>query len=116
MQPNARFNWNTGTEGLTDGGFLMRPKKLPIITLPPFAERSRRPLFRSAVLNKYLKQLNSEAKVGGEEADRLTYFTSEKAKAQALNADIAKTYAAIDALAHKLNGLTEVEMGVVEGK
>jgi len=51
-----------------------------------------------------------------EEAEWLTYFTAEKAKAQALQAQIAKTDAAIDALVYQLYGLTEEEVKVVEGK
>jgi type I restriction-modification system DNA methylase subunit len=51
-----------------------------------------------------------------EEAEWLTYFTAEKAKAQALSAEIAKTDKEIDALVYQLYGLTEEEVKVVEGK
>jgi hypothetical protein len=51
-----------------------------------------------------------------EEAEWLTYFTAEKAKAQALQAQIAKTDKEIDALVYQLYGLTEEEIAVVEGK
>ncbi len=51
-----------------------------------------------------------------EEAEWLTYFTAEKAKAQALQAQIAKTDKEIDALVYQLYGLTEEEVKVVEGK
>jgi len=51
-----------------------------------------------------------------EEAEWLSYFTAEKAKAQALQAQIAKTDKEIDALVHQLYGLTEEEVKVVEGK
>jgi hypothetical protein len=51
-----------------------------------------------------------------EEAEWLIYFTTEKAKAQALQAQIAKTDAAIDALVYQLYGLTEEEVKVVEGR
>jgi len=51
-----------------------------------------------------------------EEAEWLSYFTAEKAKAQALQAQIAKTDREIDALVYQLFGLTEEEVKVVEGK
>ncbi|MBK6776338.1 MAG: hypothetical protein IPG74_11035 [Flavobacteriales bacterium] len=51
-----------------------------------------------------------------EEAEWLTYFTAEKVKAQALQAQIAKTDKEIDALVYQLYGLTEEEVKVVEGK
>ncbi len=51
-----------------------------------------------------------------EEAEWLGYFTTEKAKAQALQAQIAKTDKEIDALVYQLYGLTEEEVKVVEGK
>ena len=51
-----------------------------------------------------------------EEAEWLGYFTAEKAKAQALQAQIAKTDKEIDALVYQLYGLTEEEVKVVEGK
>lgn len=51
-----------------------------------------------------------------EEAEWLSYFTAEKAKAQALQAQIAKTDKEIDALVYALYGLTEEEVKVVEGK
>ena len=50
-----------------------------------------------------------------EEAEWLGYFTAEKAKAQALQAQIAKTDKEIDALVYQLYGLTEEEVRVVEG-
>lgn len=50
-----------------------------------------------------------------EEAEWLPYFTEQKAKAQALQAQIEKTDAAIDALVYQLYGLTEEEIKVVEG-
>ena len=50
------------------------------------------------------------------EAEWLGYFTTEKAKAQALSAQIAKTDKEIDALVYQLYGLTEEEIAVVEGK
>lgn len=49
------------------------------------------------------------------EAEWLSYFTAEKAKAQALQAQIAKTDKEIDALVYQLYGLTEEEISVVEG-
>lgn len=51
-----------------------------------------------------------------EEAEWLTYFNAEKAKAQALQAQIAKTDREIDALVYHLYGLTEEEISVVEGR
>lgn len=50
-----------------------------------------------------------------EEAEWLTYFTAEKAKAQALQAQIANTDKEIDALVYQLYGLTDEEIGVIEG-
>jgi len=46
----------------------------------------------------------------------LGYFTEQQAKARALQAQIDKTDAAIDALVYELYGLTEEEVKVVEGK
>jgi type I restriction-modification system DNA methylase subunit len=51
-----------------------------------------------------------------EEAEWLSYFTAEKAKAQALQTQIDKTDKEIDALVYQLYGLTEEEIAVVEGK
>ncbi|HOY29679.1 MAG TPA: TaqI-like C-terminal specificity domain-containing protein, partial [Flavobacteriales bacterium] len=51
-----------------------------------------------------------------EEAEWLSYFTAEQAKAQALQAQIAKTDKEIDALVYQLYGLTKEEVKVVEGK
>jgi type I restriction-modification system DNA methylase subunit len=51
-----------------------------------------------------------------EEAEWLGYFTEQQAKAHALQAEIDKTDAAIDALVYQLYGLTEEEVKVVEGK
>ena len=51
-----------------------------------------------------------------EEAEWLGYFTAEKAKAQALQAQIAKTDKEIDGMVYELYGLTEEEVKVVEGK
>lgn len=51
-----------------------------------------------------------------EEAEWLGYFTEQKAKAQALQAQIAKTDREIDALVYQLYGLTEEEVRVVEGR
>jgi type I restriction-modification system DNA methylase subunit len=51
-----------------------------------------------------------------EEAEWLGYFTTEKTKAQALQAQIAKTDKEIDALVYQLYGLTAEEIAVVEGK
>jgi len=51
-----------------------------------------------------------------EEAEWLGYFTAEKAKAQALQAQIAKTDKEIDGMVYRLYGLTEEEVKVVEGK
>jgi type I restriction-modification system DNA methylase subunit len=66
----------------------------------------------------FLKELK-KAKVQlslAEEAEWLSYFTAEQAKAQALQAQIAKTDKAIDALVYQLYGLTEEEIAVVEGR
>lgn len=66
----------------------------------------------------FLKELR-KAKVAlslAQEAEWLSYFTEQKAKAQALQAQIAKTDKEIDALVYKLYGLTEEEIAVVEGK
>ncbi|MBP6390165.1 MAG: Eco57I restriction-modification methylase domain-containing protein [Flavobacteriales bacterium] len=51
-----------------------------------------------------------------EEAEWLGYFTTEKAKAQALSAEIAKTDKEIDALVYQLYELTAEEVKVVEGR
>ncbi|MBK6626671.1 MAG: N-6 DNA methylase [Flavobacteriales bacterium] len=50
-----------------------------------------------------------------EEAEWLSYFTEQKAKAQALQAQIEKTDREIDALVYQLYGLTEEEIRLVEG-
>lgn len=51
-----------------------------------------------------------------EEAEWLTYFNEQKAKAQALQAQIDKTDKEIDALVYQLYGLTEDEIRVVEAR
>ena len=51
-----------------------------------------------------------------EEAEWLGYFTAEKEKAQALQAQIAKTDKEINALVYKLDGLTEEEILVVDDR
>ncbi len=66
----------------------------------------------------FLKELK-KAKVVltlAEEAEWLVYFTEQQAKAHALQAEIDRTDAAIDALVYQLYGLTEEEVKVVEGK
>ncbi len=51
-----------------------------------------------------------------EEAEWLGYFTTEKAKAQGLDAEIKRTDKEIDALVYRLYGLSAEEIAVVEGK
>jgi hypothetical protein len=51
-----------------------------------------------------------------EEAEWLSYFTEQKAKAQALQAQIERSDREIDALVYRLYGLTEEEVKVVEGR
>ena len=66
----------------------------------------------------FLQELK-KAKVAltlGEEAEWLTYFTEQQAKARALQAQIDKTDKEIDALVYQLYGLTEEEVRVVEGR
>jgi hypothetical protein len=66
----------------------------------------------------FLKELK-KAKVQlslAEEAEWLTYFTEQQAKAHALQTQIDKTDKEIDALVYELYGLTEEEVRVVEGK
>ncbi|MCR9081701.1 MAG: BREX-1 system adenine-specific DNA-methyltransferase PglX [Cyclobacteriaceae bacterium] len=50
-----------------------------------------------------------------EEAEWMTYFTEQKAKALALQADIDRIDREIDALVYELYGLTEEEIKIVEG-
>lgn len=61
----------------------------------------------------------SKAKVKlslSEEAEWMAYFTEQKAKALALQADITRLDREIDALVYELYGLTEEEIRIVEGK
>lgn len=60
----------------------------------------------------------SKAKVKlslSEEAEWMAYFTEQKAKALALQADITRLDREIDALVYELYGLTEEEIKIVEG-
>ena len=60
----------------------------------------------------------SKAKVKlslSEEAEWMTYFNEQKAKALALQADITRLDRDIDALVYELYGLTEEEIRIVEG-
>lgn len=60
----------------------------------------------------------SKAKVKlslAEEAEWMAYFNEQKAKAQALQADITRLDRDIDALVYELYGLTEEEIRIVEG-
>ncbi len=60
----------------------------------------------------------SKAKVKlslSEEAEWMTYFNEQKAKALALQADITRLDREIDALVYELYGLTEEEIKIVEG-
>jgi hypothetical protein len=50
-----------------------------------------------------------------EEAEWMAYFNEQKAKAQALQADINRLDREIDALVYELYGLTEEEIRIVEG-
>jgi hypothetical protein len=50
-----------------------------------------------------------------EEADWLQYFSEQKQKAQTLKAEIDKTDREIDRMVYELYGLTEEEIGIVEG-
>lgn len=50
-----------------------------------------------------------------EEAEWIAYFNEQKAKAQALQADINRIDKEIDALVYELYGLTEEEIRIVEG-
>ena len=50
-----------------------------------------------------------------EEADWLLYFTEQKQKTQTLKAEIDKTDREIDRMVYELYGLTEEEIGIVEG-
>lgn len=51
----------------------------------------------------------------GEEADWMAYFTEQKQKATALQSEINRIDAEIDALVYELYGLTEEEIRIVEG-
>jgi hypothetical protein len=65
----------------------------------------------------FLKELQ-KAKIKltlSEEADWLQYFTEQKQKAQTLKAEIDKTDREIDRMVYELYGLTEDEIGIVEG-
>ena len=66
----------------------------------------------------FLKELK-KAKVQltlAEEAEWMTYFNEQKAKATSLQQQIDATDKQIDALVYELYRLTEEEIGVVEGK
>ena len=47
--------------------------------------------------------------------DWMDVFETKKAEAQTLKAEIAKTDTAIDTMVYELYGLTEEEIGIVEG-
>ncbi|MCC5908436.1 MAG: N-6 DNA methylase [Balneolaceae bacterium] len=50
-----------------------------------------------------------------EEAEWMEYFNEQKAKAEELKSQIARTDSEIDAMVYELYGLSEEEIGVVEG-
>jgi len=50
-----------------------------------------------------------------EEAEWMAYFNEQKSIAQALQAEITRLEREIDALVYELYGLTEEEIGIVEG-
>lgn len=68
----------------------------------------------------YFEQLEELTKVKvkltlSEEAEWMAYFNEQKSKAQALQAEITRLDREIDALVYELYGLTEEEIGIVEG-
>jgi hypothetical protein len=69
-------------------------------------------LFQNSVLKKYL---GAEDQPLIKEAKWMAYFNEQKAKAQAIQADINRIYKEIDALVYELYGLTEEEIRIVEG-
>jgi hypothetical protein len=50
-----------------------------------------------------------------QEFEYMELFTTKKAEAQALKAEIDQTDKAIDAMVYELYGLSEEEIGIVEG-
>jgi len=68
-----------------------------------------------------MRTINTRGTWSTEEAVWLGYFTAEKAKAQALQTQIAKTDKEVDAVVYQLYApqyceMTEEEVAVVEGK
>ncbi len=66
-------------------------------------------------LNKALKKAGSEKLTKLQEMEWMDVFETKKAEAQTLKAEIKKTDKAIDAMVYELYGLTEEEIGIVEG-
>jgi hypothetical protein len=64
---------------------------------------------------KELKKLKISLTLG-EEAEWMSYFNEQKAKAQALQAQIDRTDKEIDRMVYALYGLSEEEVAVVEGR
>jgi len=67
---------------------------------------------------QFLKELKKKkVKLNlSEEAEWMEYFNEQKAKADELKAQIAQTNKEIDAMVYELYGLSEEEIGVVEGE
>ena len=68
--------------------------------------------------NAFLKELK-KLKISlslSEQAEWMSYFNEQKAKAQALQAQIDRTDTEIDRMVYALYGLTEEEVAVVEGR
>jgi hypothetical protein len=91
-------------------------------------------LFQQSVLKKYLKEADQpvmkpafekfagyfhnpviQQNINLWKSDWLQYFNEQKQKAQTLKTEIDKTGREIDRIVYELYGLTEEEIGIVEG-
>ena len=84
-------------------------------------------IFQASVINKYLKNLDPEKVVAELKKQKIKlslvqqdewedYFNGYKNEINTIQAEIAKTDKEIDEMVYELYGLTEEEVGIVEGR
>lgn len=128
INPEQDYNLTTELKNIkdakkTDGAILKDGSALPVIELKGTGTKDLEKLttklqnWPSLDFKGFLGELK-KAKVKlslSEEAEWITYFNEQKAKAQELQSEINRMDQEIDGLVYELYGLTEEEIRVVEG-